>query len=146
MNTPGNTPKRPILSLKNRPKGNARTSPEPPPQAKPTTPPEPKSSDAAANLLGEWLSQQSPTWCNHLPLKLGIIEDIYNLLGDDSPYSKRVIHKTLRWHTSRTQYLRNVLQHTQRYGLDGQPAGEVTTTQRQHAQSELNKRHKKSGQ
>lgn len=65
---------------------------------------------------------------------------------DDSPYSKRVIHKTLRWHTSRTQYLRNVLQHTQRYGLDGQPAGEVTTTQRQHAQNELNKRHKKAGQ
>lgn len=96
--------------------------------------------------MGEWLSQQSPTWCNHLPLKLGIIEDIYNLLGDDSPYSKRVIHKTLRWHTSRTQYLRNVLQHTQRYGLDGQPAGEVTTTQRQHAQNELNKRHKKAGQ
>lgn len=146
MNTPGNTPKRPILSLKNRPKGNTCTLYAPTSHAKPANPPEPKSSDAAANLLGEWLSQQSPTWCNHLPLKLGIIEDIYNLLGDDSPYSKRVIHKTLRWHTSRTQYLRNVLQHTQRYGLDGQPAGEVTTSQRQHAQSELNKRHKKAGQ
>ncbi|MDQ5767882.1 ProQ/FinO family protein [Thiothrix subterranea] len=146
MNTPGNTPKRPILSLKNRPKGNTCTLYAPTSHAKPANSPEPKSSDAAANLLGEWLSQQSPTWCNHLPLKLGIIEDIYNLLGDDSPYSKRVIHKTLRWHTSRTQYLRNVLQHTQRYGLDGQPAGEVTTTQRQHAQNELNKRHKKAGQ
>ncbi|UJS26297.1 ProQ/FinO family protein [Thiothrix winogradskyi] len=145
-NSPQTTTKRPILSLKSRPKGNTCTLSAPTPHTKPVTHPEPKGSDTVANQLAEWLSQQSNTWRNQHPLKLGIIQDIYVLLGDNSPYSKRVIHKTLRWHTSRTQYLRNVLQHSQRYGLDGQAAGEVTATQRLHAKNELNKRYQKPGQ
>lgn len=147
MDKQDTTNERPILTLNNRRKTAGCVMPVAVPEINQHIPIDQHSdSETAASDLAKWLSQQSPAWCKYLPLKLGIIQDIYALLGDNSLYSKRVIHKTLRWHTSRNQYLRNVLRQPLRYGLDGQPTGEVTDTQRQHAQNQLNKRHKKPGQ
>lgn len=104
-----------------------------------------RSSDQAATDLSEWLAQHSSVWHEYLPLSVGVIEDVYELLAfhnmQDS-WSKRVIHKTLRWHTSRTAYWETLLFCNDRYGLDGQKSGLVTPDQRERARRQLDERRK----
>lgn len=99
-----------------------------------------RASDQAAQQLAEWLGQHSRIWRDFLPLNIGVISEVYTLLqnhGIQDAWSKRVIHKTLYWHTTRIVYWEQLLTHPHRYGLDGQIGGEVTEAQREHARQEL---------
>lgn len=111
-----------------------------PKQDKPAPGKQPRTSDKAATELAEWLCQQSDTWRQFLPLNIGVIGEVYALLethGMQGIWSKRAIHKTLYWHTSRRTYWENLLACQERYGLDGQVGSEVTPQQRDHARQEL---------
>lgn len=106
-------------------------------------------SDQTATDLAEWLAQYSSVWHEFLPLNIGVIDEVYALLqlhGMEGQWSKRVIHKTLRWHTTRTAYWEGLLSCDDRYGLDGRNSGRVTPEQREHAKQQLDERiqaHKK---
>jgi ProQ/FINO family. len=122
-------------------------------QAKPPKPAhqppyEPRTSDDAATALSEWLSQHSSVWQDFQPLSIGVVREVYRLLeihGMQEAWSKRVVHKTLFWHTTRTQYVQNIQQGTHRFSLNGQIAGEISTAQREYAENQLKRKnhHKK---
>ena len=72
------------------------------------------------------------------PLKLRIQADIQ----ERAPgiFTKAVLSAFLRRHTGATSYLIAVSKGTQRFDLDGQPAGELTEEHRQVAADELTRR------
>jgi hypothetical protein len=130
-----------------KPKKQKAVPVKPPAESKQVKPPklahqppyEPRTSDDAATALSEWLCQQSAVWREGRPLKIGVISDVYLLLaehGMQDTYSKRVVHKALLWHTSKTQYWDALLAGKERYELDGSIAGEVTQVQREYAQQQ----------
>ncbi len=146
-----NTPNRPILSLKDRrrsadaPRGEAPVSAVQVISAEVTTLAAPKakiprSSDEAAIRLAEWLSQYSAVWRDWLPLRIGVMEDIYALLDEHetrSDWSKKVIHKTVYWHTKQEPYLQQQANHGHRYSLIGSVDGVVTGEQQEYARNQL---------
>lgn len=107
----------------------------------------PRSSDEAATRLAEWLSQYSVVWRDWLPLRIGVMEDIYALLdehGTRSDWSKKVIHKTVYWHTRQEPYLQQQASHEHRYSLMGHVDGIVTGEQQEYARCQLDAK-KRSG-
>lgn len=148
------TSKRPVLTLKSRktllPVDDAPL-PEPAPTPPQTTQDKAseRPSDAAATVLSDWLSQHSSVWQDFQPLSIGVVSEVYRLLemhGMQEEWSKRVIHKTLFWHTTRTQYVQNIQQGTHRFSFDGQIVGEISTAQREYAENQLKlKNHHRKG-
>ena len=139
------TSKRPVLTLKSR-KTPLRVDDAPLPEPVPMPPQIPpnnasdRPSDAAATALSDWLSQHSGVWQDFQPLSIGVVSEVYRLLemhGMQEAWSKRVVHKTLFWHTTRTQYVENIQQETHRFSLNGQIAGEISTAQREYAENQL---------
>lgn len=148
------TSKRPILTLKSR-KTPLRVDDAPLPEPA-STPPEKvqkkaseRPSDAAATALSDWLSRHSSAWQDFQPLSIGVVSEVYRLLeihAMQETWSKRVVHKTLLWHTTRTQYVQNIQQGTHRFSLDGQIAGEISAAQREYATNQLKlKNHHRRG-
>lgn len=138
--------KRTILTLKNRNTSKDTDVAQPLP-----SPPVPlavsESSKTAAIALSDWLCQYSNSWKNFQPLSIGVINEVYLLLethGMRGVWSKRAIHKTLFWHTTRPQYINRLQQEKRRYRLDGQVSGEISAAQQAYAAKQLeNKRNKK---
>jgi ProP effector len=73
-----------------------------------------------------------------LPIKLRIQADIQQRAPE--VFSRRALSYVLSHATSRTAYLKRLVQDSQRYDLDGQPAGEVAPEHRQAAVDELARR------
>ena len=67
------------------------------------------------------------------PLKIGIQED---LVADDK-VSRTKIKRALASYVRSPQYLRSFKEGAERIGLDGQPAGIVTTEEAEHAKGKL---------
>jgi hypothetical protein len=134
--------KRPILSLKASRKPVAATQ-TPTFVAAPQIQEQSRRADRVADQLAGWLCQHSAVWRNFQPLNIGVISEVYDLLqihGMRDVWSKRIVHKALRWHTTRTDYWKNLLVCSKRYGLDGQIGGGVTQEQKDWARSELEAR------
>ena len=72
------------------------------------------------------------------PLKLRIQADIQERVP--GRFSKTVLSAFLRRHTGSTAYLIAISKHTERFDLDGQPAGELSAEHRQLATDELARR------
>lgn len=72
------------------------------------------------------------------PLKLRIQADIQERAPHQ--FSKTVLSAFLRRHTGSTAYLIAISKNTQRFDLDGQPAGELSAEHRQVAADELARR------
>jgi ProP effector len=72
------------------------------------------------------------------PLKLKIQADIQARL--ETPPSRKVLSIVLQRHTTSTAYLRAMATATQRFDLDGQPAGELAEEHRSAAQAEVERR------
>lgn len=73
------------------------------------------------------------------PLAIGINKQLAGLLPDAQA---KTLRTALRFHTSSVRYLKAMEKATERYDLDGNPAGEVTEEQRQHAADTLRERFK----
>lgn len=83
------------------------------------------------------LQTESPAFRDNKPLALKIDTSILERYPDLDRKSLRI---ALRMHTASTKYLKSVERGSERFDLDGKPAGEVTEEQRQHAASTLKER------
>lgn len=109
------------------------TTPETTPQATPE-----KTIDARA-LLKE-LQVRYDVFRNYSPLAIGIDRQV---LADQPTLEKKALRLAMRSHTMATRYLKEMEKATQRFNLDGTPAGEVSEEQRTHASELLRERFKK---
>ena len=127
-------------------KPQAKGKPKPPPKNKAPTKRKPprkgtkkplaSPSDLKARELNDRHRLNAfPVWLNYQPLAVGIDREIFRLVSQEhfAGASKKVVHKCLKWHTTKTQYLQAVQRGGARYGLDGTPAGEITAYQQQLA-------------
>lgn len=124
--------------------------PQPSPELVPATPPEPEPAAAASlepalaapapSASAEQLKTLFPALFGGAPkpLKLRIQADIQERVP--KLFSKTVLSAFLRRHTGSTAYLIAISKHTQRFDLDGQPAGELSAEHRQLAAEELARR------
>lgn len=80
---------------------------------------------------------------NFSPLAIGIDKQVFEALPE---LSKKSIRLAMRSHTISTRYLKEMEKGTQRFNLDGTPAGEVTDENRQHASEQLRERFKKQAE
>jgi sRNA-binding protein len=72
------------------------------------------------------------------PLKLRIQADIRERAPGE--FGKPALSAFLRWHTGRNAYLIALTRGTQRFDLDGAPAGQISAEHRQAANDELARR------
>lgn len=93
----------------------------------------------ARALLND-LSEKFAVFKDSKPLAIGINKLLLARLPE---IDNKVLRTTLRHHTSSVRYLKAMEKATLRYDLDGNPAGEVTDEQRQHAADVLKERFKK---
>lgn len=112
------------------------TRPEPTPAAAPT--PAPARPDGAA--CGERLRQRFPALFAGAPkpLKLRIQSDIQEQAPGE--FTKADLSAFLRRYTTSTSYLVAITKAGTRFGLDGQPAGELSDEHRRIAVEELTRR------
>jgi sRNA-binding protein len=73
-----------------------------------------------------------------LPIKLRIQTDIQQRAP--GVFTKKVMSIVLSRHTTTTPYLKALVAHSQRFDLDGQPAGEIAPEHKQAAADELARR------
>ena len=110
------------------------------PVAGETAPAAAKADELSPAAAGDRLKQLFPALFTGgaKPLKLRIQADIQ----ERAPgiFTKAVLSAFLRRHTGATSYLIAVSKGTQRFDLDGQPAGELTEEHRQVAADELTRR------
>ncbi|MEN9543400.1 MAG: hypothetical protein RLZZ598_233 [Pseudomonadota bacterium] len=116
------------------------TSTPPPPEAPaphdaPATVQELSPAECAAQLKQRFPALFSGT---PKPLKLRIQADIQ--ARAPGVFSKQALSAFLRRHTGSTAYLISLSKHTQRFDLDGEPAGELSQEHRQLATEELTRR------
>ena len=83
------------------------------------------------------LQSESPAFRDCKPLALKIDSSI---LARFSDFDRKNLRIALRMHTASTKYLKAVERGTERFDLDGKPAGEVTQEQREHAATLLKER------
>jgi ProP effector len=84
-----------------------------------------------------------PVFRDGLPLAIGIHKIIKARLPDIGEGSLRV---ALKGYTASTKYLKAIANGKQRFDLDGNPAGEITTEQRQQALEALKERFRKAAE
>jgi ProP effector len=115
---------------------NETTTPEPTPPATPT--PAPARPDGAA--CGERLKQRFPALFAGAPkpLKLRIQSDIQEQAPGE--FTKQDLSAFLRRYTTSTSYLVAITKAGTRFGLDGEPAGELSDEHRRIAAEELTRR------
>ena len=76
------------------------------------------------------LQSESPAFRDCKPLALKIDTSILARFAD---FDRKNLRIALRMHTASTKYLKAVERGSERFDLDGKPAGEVTQEQREHA-------------
>ncbi len=74
------------------------------------------------------------------PLAIGIHKAI---MAAQPEIDKNALRKTLQRHTASTKYLKSIASSSTRFGLDGQPAGDITPEQQQQANQALKDRFRK---
>lgn len=74
------------------------------------------------------------------PLAIGIHKAI---MVAHPEINKNALRKTLQRHTASTKYLKSVASSSTRFGLDGQPVGDITREQQQQANHALKERFRK---
>ena len=74
------------------------------------------------------------------PLAIGIDKQ---LLTQDANIPRKALRLALGMHTNSFRYLKSMEKATQRFNLDGSPAGEIPESHRQHASEILRERAKK---
>jgi ProP effector len=79
--------------------------------------------DFLCKRFPQCFSRQSPK-----PLKINILNDIMDVLGEKAPFSKSTLRKTLQFYCHNFNYLNSVMKISRRFGLDGQEAGNVDST------------------
>jgi len=95
---------------------------------------------SSRNALLETLSANFPVFREGRPLALGIHKAIIERMPDVDTAQLRL---AMRMHTASTRYLKALLATSERFDLDGKPAGEVTAEQREVASTTLRERFKK---
>lgn len=110
---------------------NTETTPDLPEQAAPAQ------ARIEPRALLQRLQQASPAFRDCKPLALKIDAAI---LARFPEFERKVLRAALRMHTASTRYLKAVERATERFDLDGKPAGEVTDEQRAHASATLKER------
>lgn len=125
----------PASSPENLVEGQAPVPAESAPAASPA-----KADDMSPAAAGDRLKQLFPALFTGgaKPLKLRIQADIQERAP--GVFTKAVLSAFLRRHTGATSYLIAVSKGTQRFDLDGQPAGELTEEHRKVAADELTRR------
>lgn len=83
------------------------------------------------------LQAESPAFRDCKPLALKIDTSILARFQD---FDRKNLRIAMRMHTASTKYLKAVERGSERFDLDGKPAGEVTEEQRQHAATTLKER------
>lgn len=83
------------------------------------------------------LQAESPAFRDCKPLALRIDAAI---LTRFPAFDRKNLRVALRMYTASTKYLKAVERGTERFDLDGNPAGEVTAEQREHAAATLKER------
>lgn len=78
-----------------------------------------------------------------LPLAIGIHKAIKERLPD---ISEGALRMTLKSYTASTKYLKAVANGTQRFDLDGHPAGDITVEQRDLALATIKERFRKAAE
>lgn len=76
----------------------------------------------------KWLFETFPACFKRdfsLPLKVGIVKDIFEKMGDDTGMSRIQIRRALQAYTNHPWYQRALASKTERVDLDGQVAGSV---------------------
>jgi ProP effector len=102
-----------------------------------------KTAPSRRNATLDKLAETYAVFRDCKPLALGI----HKVLLERQPeLGKDAIRKALHIHTASTRYLKALSNADQRFDLDGQPAGEVTTEQRDQATTEVRERIKKSNE
>lgn len=74
---------------------------------------------------------------NFLPLKIGILQDIFKHLPKDQSISKKMVRTALLRYTRCRYYHEAILNHAKRVDLEGNPISEVTGLHREHAKKYL---------
>lgn len=83
------------------------------------------------------LQSESPAFRDCKPLALKIDA---NILERFPEFDRKNLRIAMRMHTASTKYLKAVERGSERFDLEGKPAGEVTQEQRQHAATLLKER------
>lgn len=99
-----------------------------------------QSQAAPRNAIVQKLRDTFPVFAGYQPLAIGIHEAIAERLPD---LVAAELKTALRIHTKSTRYLKSVANAKQRFDLDGNPAGDITDEQRQHAAEMLKERFRK---
>ena len=76
------------------------------------------------------------------PLKSGVLEDIVDRLGEEMPFSKTLLRKTLSIYCHNFNYLSTVLEIGTRFGLEGKEAETITKEHQDHTKKKLRQLHK----
>ncbi len=103
----------------------------------------PEQHEAAASVRVEpramlkRLQAESPAFRECKPLALKIDASILTRFPE---FDRKNLRIALRMFTASTKYLKAVERGTERFDLDGKPAGEVTAEQREHAATTLKER------
>jgi ProP effector len=101
---------------------------------------DPQPKKPSRNALLDTLGATYAVFRDGRPLALGI----HKVLLERTPdLTKEQVRVALKIHTGSTRYLKALAHATERFDLDGQPAGEVTAEQREQAQTQLKERFKK---
>lgn len=110
-------------------------------------PAEPSPSETQAKAMDRFLAERFEVWLSYKPLALGVEADLYQLMDQNQPpASKRVVQRLLRMHCNHGKYLQAVIDGQQRYTLVGETLGEVSQTEREHANRTLKEHEEKKAQ
>lgn len=91
----------------------------------------------------ETLINTFPVFRDGQPLAIGIHKAIKVRLPDINEGSLRI---ALKGYTASTKYLKAIANGKQRFDLDGNPGGEITTEQRQQAMETIKERFRKAAE
>ncbi|WP_241613873.1 ProQ/FINO family protein [Rosenbergiella epipactidis] len=94
-----------------------------------------KQREAKALLEGFW--GQAFKFSQPKPLKVGILEDmVEDAKARNLPFDLEIIKAALKLYVHRYLYQKAVRKSSERIGLNGQPAGEVTDEQKAYAKTQ----------
>jgi sRNA-binding protein len=68
-----------------------------------------------------------------IPLKIGILEDIFKTLPEDGSMSRKAVRDAIKFYTRGFYYHISVLKQTHRIDLDGNPSFPITEEEKRHS-------------
>ena len=102
----------------------------------------PNSSQSRDSVFAQLISAY-PVFRDAQPLAIGIHKAI---MAAHPEIDKGALRTTLQRHTASTKYLKSVASGGARYGLDGQPAGDITPEQQARANQAIKDRFRKQAE